>query len=276
MANSQVTLIQSIYDERSENYDNSHHGALAEAYIRTAEPRDGESVLDLACGTGLVSLLAEEKVGKSGHVVGIDISPGMLDVARRKAQQTGSKATFLQHDISDLTGLDILPPGSEGFDLITCAAALVLLPDPGQAIRHWTTWLKPGGRIVTDVAAKDVHVPSRILRRISDKLGVSLQWDESWVQDEQSLGDLLASAGLDVKTVFLTESFQERAYKAADAEEAFEKAVSSPMFRNFGDPAFREEAKRLFVEKFVEKAGPSGALIDEAKMYMAVAHKHSK
>ncbi|RAL04233.1 class I SAM-dependent methyltransferase [Aspergillus ibericus CBS 121593] len=243
MANSQVTFIQSIYDERSENYDNSHHGALADAYIRTAEPLPGESVLDLACGTGLVSLLAEEKVGRSGYVVGIDISP------------------------------DILPSGSEGFDLITCAAALVLLPDPDQAIRHWTTWLKPGGRLVTDVAAKDVHVPSRILRRISDKLGVSLQWDESWVQDEQSLGNLLGSAGLDVKTVFLTESFQERVYKLADAEEAFEKAVSSPMFGNFGNPAIRDEAKRLFVEKFAEEAGPSGVLIDEAKMYMAVARR---
>ncbi|PWY67592.1 S-adenosyl-L-methionine-dependent methyltransferase [Aspergillus sclerotioniger CBS 115572] len=270
---SQVSLIQSIYDERSENYDNSHHGALAEAYIRTAEPKDGESVLDLACGTGLVSFLAEKKVGTSGHVVGIDISPGMLDVARRKAHQAGSEVTFLQHDISHLTGLDILPPGSDGFDLITCAAALVLLPDPAQAIKNWAVWLKPGGRLVTDVAAKDVHVPSRILRRISDDLGVSLQWDESWVQDERSLGDLLASAGLAVKTLFLTKSFQDRVYKVADAGEAFDKAVSSPMFRNFGRPAIRDEAKRLFVEKFTEEAGLSGVLIDEAKMYMAVAHK---
>ncbi|OOF98412.1 hypothetical protein ASPCADRAFT_142604 [Aspergillus carbonarius ITEM 5010] len=273
---SQVSLIQSIYDERSENYDNSHHGALAEAYIHTAEPKDGESVLDLACGTGLVSFLAEKKVGPSGHVVGIDISPGMLDVAHQKGQRTGSEVTFLQHDISDLTGLDILPPGSDGFDLITCAAALVLLPDPAQAIKHWTAWLKPGGRLVTDVAAKDVHVPSRILRRISDDLGVSLQWDESWVQDERSLGDLLASAGLVVKAVFLTESFQNRVYKVTDAGEAFDKVVSSPMFRNFGDPAIRDEAKRLFVEKFVEEAGSLGVLIDEAKMYMAVAYKSSQ
>ncbi|PYH96937.1 S-adenosyl-L-methionine-dependent methyltransferase [Aspergillus ellipticus CBS 707.79] len=273
MSASHVTTIQSIYDERSEHYDNSHHGALAEAYIRTAEPKEGESVLDLACGTGLVSLLAEERVGQSGHVVGIDISDGMLDVARRKAQQAGSKATFLQHDISDLTGLDILPPGSDGFDLITCAAALVLLPNPEQAIKHWATWLKPGGRLVTDVAAKDVHVPSRILRRISDQLGQSLQWDESWVQSEQSLADLITKAGLSAKTVFLTESFQDREYKVSDAGEAFEKAVTSPMFRNFGDPAIKDEAKRLFIKKLAEEAGPSGVLLDEAKMYMGVAYK---
>ncbi|PWY69116.1 S-adenosyl-L-methionine-dependent methyltransferase [Aspergillus heteromorphus CBS 117.55] len=273
MPASHVTAIQSIYDERSESYDNSHHGVLAEAYIRAAQPKPGKGVLDLACGAGLVSLLAEEKVGKSGQIVGIDISNGMLDVARRKAQQAGSKATFIQHDISDLTGLDILPLGSEGFDLITCAAALVLLPNPEQAIKHWATWLKPGGRLVTDVAAKDVHVPSRILRRISDTLGVSLQWDESWVQSEQSLADLLARAGLDVKKVFLTESFQERRYLVADAGEAFEKAVASPMFRNFGDPAIKDRANRLFVEKFVEEAGSEGVLLDEAKMYMGIAYK---
>ncbi|PYH73252.1 class I SAM-dependent methyltransferase [Aspergillus vadensis CBS 113365] len=272
----QTSIVQSIYDERSHNYDTSHHGALAEAYIRTAAPREGESVLDLACGTGLVSFLAEQAVGKSGLVVGIDISPGMLDVARHKAQQTGSDVTFLQHDISDLSGSgleSLLPRGDEGFDLITCAAALVLLPDPGRAIRGWMRWLKPGGRIVTDVAAKDVHVPSRIFKKVSSDLGVQLVWDESWVQGEWSLRELLEGAGLVVKTVFLTDSFQDRVYHVVNAGDAFEKAVASPMFRNFGDSRVRSEAKKLFVERFAEEAGAEGVLVDEAKMYMAVAYR---
>ncbi|GKZ70990.1 hypothetical protein AnigIFM50267_006664 [Aspergillus niger] len=276
MSPSQTSIIQSIYDERSPNYDTSHHGALAEAYIRTAAPREGESVLDLACGTGLVSFLAEQAVGKSGLVVGVDISPGMLDVARHKAQQTGSNVTFLQHDISDLSGVGLermLPRGEEGFDLITCAAALVLLPDPGRAVRGWMRWLKPGGRIVTDVAARDVHVPSRIFRRISGDLGMGLVWDESWVQGEWSLRELLEGAGLVLKTVFLTESFQDRVYSVANAGEVFERAVSSPMFRNFGDSGVRDEAKRLFVKRFAEEAGAEGVLVDEAKMYLAVAYK---
>ncbi|KAL7657138.1 hypothetical protein ACMYSQ_006191 [Aspergillus niger] len=276
MSSSQTSIIQSIYDERSPNYDTSHHGALAEAYIRTAAPREGESVLDLACGTGLVSFLAEQAVGKPGLVVGVDISPGMLDVARHKAQQTGSNVTFLQHDISHLSGVGLesmLPPGEEGFDLITCAAALVLLPDPGRAVRGWMRWLKPGGRIVTDVAARDVHVPSRIFKRISGDLGMGLVWDESWVQGEWSLRELLEGAGLVVKTVFLTESFQDRVYSVANAGEVFERAVSSPMFRNFGDSGVRDEAKRLFVKRFAEEAGAEGVLVDEAKMYLAVAYK---
>lgn len=269
---SHVDLIRSIYDERSEKYDASFHGLLAEEYIRIAQPREGERVLDLACGTGLVTLLAEERVGTRGHVVGVDISGGMLDVARRKAQQTGSRAKFIQHDISDLSGVDLLPE-DEGFDLITCAAALVLLPDSQQAIKHWTTLLRPGGRLVTDVAAKDVNVPSRILGHVGGQLGLSLQWDQSWVQGEDSLETLLVEAGLRVETVFLSKTFQVREYTLAGAPRSFDQAVSSPMYRNFGDPSVREEAKRLFVERFSEEAGSSGILLDEAKMYFGVGYK---
>ena len=203
----------------------------------------------------------------------MDISEGMLGKARDKAQQMGSKVSFIQHDILDLTGLDLLPPESEGFDLITCAAALVLLPDPLQAIKHWVTLLKPGGRLVTDVAAKDVHVPSRILGRIGDRLGRSLQWDQSWVQDEGSLEMLLKDAGLHVKSVFLSKTFEVRQYEAAQAPQAFERVIASPMFRNFGDPSIKKEAKRLFIEKFTEEAGSDGVLLDEAKMYIGVAYK---
>lgn len=83
----------------------------------------------------------------------------------------------------------------------------------------------------------------------------------------------LEGAGLVVKTVFLTESFQDRVYSVADAGEVFERAVSSPMFRNFGDSGVRDEAKRLFVKRFAEEAGAEGVLVDEAKMYLAVAYK---
>ncbi|KAF9891814.1 hypothetical protein FE257_003298 [Aspergillus nanangensis] len=270
---SHVGLIKSIYDERSGQYDASFHGLLAEEYVRVAQPQSGEAVLDLACGTGLVTFLAEEKVGLRGRVVGVDISGGMLDVARRKVRVRNSNITFIEHDISDLSGLNLLPSGSEGFDLITCAAALVLIPDPLQAIRHWATLLKPGGRLVTDVAAKDVNVPSRILGRIGPRLGMSLQWDQSWVQGEDSLKALLSDSGLRVDTVFLSKTFQIREYVASGAAQTFDQVVESPMYRNFGDSSVREEARRLFVEEFTREAGPGGVLLDEAKMYIGVAYR---
>jgi SAM-dependent methyltransferase len=157
--------------------------------------------------------------------------------------------------------------------LITCAAALVLLPDPLGAIRHWASLLREGGRLVTDVAARDVHVPARIFERIGPELGLSLQWDQSWVKGEESLAELLREAGLEVERVYLSPVFQVKEHKVEQAGDLFEQAVSGPMFRNFGVGSVRDQAKRLFVERFVEEAGEEGVLVDEAKMYIGVAAK---
>ncbi|KAH1651192.1 hypothetical protein KXX59_000519 [Aspergillus fumigatus] len=253
------TTIASIYNERSTTYDAAiFHHRLAEEYIRAAAPQPGAQVLDLACGTGLVTFLAEAQVGPTGTVVGVDISEGMLEVARGKAQRTGSRVTFYQHDISNLSDLDLNPnPGGQDdgagqFDLITCAAALVLLPDPLGA---------------------DVHVPARIFEWIGPQLGLSLQWDQSWVKGEESLAGLLTEAGLEVEKVYVSPVFQVKEYRVEQAGELFEQAVSGPMFRNFGVGSVRDKAKRLFVERFVEEAGEEGVLVDEAKMYIGVAVK---
>ncbi|KAF4277306.1 hypothetical protein KXW40_003276 [Aspergillus fumigatus] len=226
-----------------------------------------------------ITFLAEAQVGPTGTVVGVDISEGMLEVARGKAQRTGSRVTFYQHDISNLSDLDLNPnPGGQDdgagqFDLITCAAALVLLPDPLGAIRSWAELLRNGGKLVTDVAARDVHVPARIFEWIGPQLGLSLQWDQSWVKGEESLAGLLTEAGLEVEKVYVSPVFQVKEYRVEQAGELFEQAVSGPMFRNFGVGSVRDKAKRLFVERFVEEAGEEGVLVDEAKMYIGVAVK---
>ncbi|KAG2016724.1 hypothetical protein GB937_006204 [Aspergillus fischeri] len=123
MPPSNPSTIASIYNERSTAYDTAtFHHRLAEEYMRAAAP-----------SPALMSTISPAARAYAG----------MLGVARGKAQRTGSRVTFYQHDISDLTDLDLNPnPGGEGegagqFDLITCAAALVLLPDPLGAIRSW-------------------------------------------------------------------------------------------------------------------------------------------
>jgi ubiquinone/menaquinone biosynthesis C-methylase UbiE len=107
--------------------------------------QDGERILDLACGTGLVALLAEGMVRAHGCVIGLDISEGMLNVARHKARGKGSRISFIQCDVSDLKSIKLLLLGYDGFDLITCVSALPLLPDPRQAIKNWVPLLKSWG-----------------------------------------------------------------------------------------------------------------------------------
>ena len=67
------------FDKRT-RYDanNTIHPAQAAELVRRAGLQPGDKVLDLACGTGLVSFLAAEKVGPAGSVIGVDISPGLL------------------------------------------------------------------------------------------------------------------------------------------------------------------------------------------------------
>jgi len=109
-------------------------------------------VVDLACGTGLVSLGAKQKVGPQGTVISVDVSQGMLKVAQRKAQRDNLEIVFVDHDITDIQALQgFLPKPAEGFDVITCASALVSLESPQRAIKDWATLLKPRGRLIMDV-----------------------------------------------------------------------------------------------------------------------------
>ncbi|KAI9845905.1 MAG: hypothetical protein M1837_004441 [Sclerophora amabilis] len=107
MAGRRVGQLAAIYDERSGSYDESFHPRLAADFIDWANLKPGENVLDLACGTGVIALHAKEKVGERGAVVGVDVSDGMLDEARRKAGQDGLDVTFMNRDMSSVTQRDL-------------------------------------------------------------------------------------------------------------------------------------------------------------------------
>ncbi|KAH0847345.1 hypothetical protein AYO21_03744 [Fonsecaea monophora] len=275
MSQSQLDVVKSMYDERSEQYDeNDVHVKQAQDYIKWAALKDGDSLLDLACGTGLVAIDAKQVVGRSGRVVGVDISEGMLNVARRKAQAAGLDIVFHNHDISDLSGLDITSKDSEGsFDVITCASALILLPDPLQAVKNWKSTLRPGGRLITDVQTKDANVVMNIFSAIAPELGETVPWHSHLWQSQQALATLMVDAGYHVDKVFETEAYARTQYHLEAAAEIFEKAVSKSMFKDFGRPDIREKARRLFVQKFTEIAGSKDIIDEETRYWVTVATK---
>lgn len=261
-----------MYDERSEQYDeNSVHVQQAQDYVAWAELKQGDSLLDLACGTGLVAWGAKRQVGSTGHVVGIDISKGMLDVARRKAKADGLEVRFIDHDISDLSDLHLLPDGSSGFDVITCASALILLPNPLQAVQNWKLLLRPGGRIITDVQTKDANVVMNIFASIAPQVGESVQWEGQRWQSQQTLADVMTEAGLDVQKALETRAYATTHYDLDQAHELFDQAVSKAMFKNFGREAIRQQARSLFVDKFAEMAGSARSIDEETRYWVVVA-----
>lgn len=272
MPQQHLDSVRSLYDERSEQYDeNEVHVRQAHDYLEWAQLNEGESVLDLACGTGHVALGAKRVVGPSGHVVGIDISEGMLNVARRKAKADGVEVQFITHDISDLSSLNILPKGSRGFDVITCASALILLPDPLQAVRHWKTLLSPGGRLITDVQTKDANVVMNIFAIIAPKVSEVLPWDARRWQSQDVLEQLVVDAGLNVQKTFVTRVYATTHYACAMSQHIFDQAIAKPMFKSFGREAIRDKAKALFMEHFAQAAGPTGVIDEECRYWVIIA-----
>ena len=128
----------------------AHYEALWQAQLATAQQalltmaalRPGEQVLDVACGTGLVSFDAAQAVQPAGHVLGIDLSDRMVDAARRHAAPS---LAFARMDAEQLE----LPDAS--FDVVLCALGLMYMPEPEQALREMRRVLRPGGRMVSAV-----------------------------------------------------------------------------------------------------------------------------
>jgi SAM-dependent methyltransferase len=100
----------------------------------------GESVLEVGCGTGAVTLPLAEAVGEHGRVVGVDISEPMLDLARRRVDESGL------HTITLLLGdAQVLVFPQAAFDIVTSRMGVMFFADPVAAFRNIGRALKPGG-----------------------------------------------------------------------------------------------------------------------------------
>jgi ubiquinone/menaquinone biosynthesis C-methylase UbiE len=103
--------------------------------------RSGERVLDVACGTGLVTFRAARSVGAEGHVPGTDLSGGMVAAAGARAAAEGvANVSFERMDA------EALPLPDAGFDLALRALGLMYMPDPERALREMRRVLRRGGR----------------------------------------------------------------------------------------------------------------------------------
>jgi ubiquinone/menaquinone biosynthesis C-methylase UbiE len=140
------------WDLASTDYDPLWQEQLAPArnwMLSSAALAPGEKVLDLACGTGLVTLAAAASVGPDGSVLGTDISGQMVAVARQRAiEQQVSNVTFERMDAETLDFPDAT------FDVVLCSLGLMYVPDPERAVREWRRVLRPGGRVAMAVWGK--------------------------------------------------------------------------------------------------------------------------
>lgn len=270
-----------MYDRRASNYDDSHHPSFAQNFVQHVPLQPGDKVLDLACGTGLITFLAADKVGPTGAVVGVDISSGMLDVAQKKlsSRDGGANITFHEHDITRLDEISSLVEQKGTFSAITIASALVLLHDPAEAIASWLPYMKPGGYLVTDVPHPQNWLHMSLIELVARHMKLHFPYHRIWASEENSLRSLLSTAGLEVTSYSFVEcvGYHEKAYSLDDADEWFNKAVSSipEVSRLFEDEALHEEAQRLYRGEWAKVAAKDplghGRAIDVDGVYVAVA-----
>ncbi|MCU4926117.1 methyltransferase domain-containing protein [Halobacteria archaeon AArc-dxtr1] len=147
----------------------------ADRLIETSEVQAGDRVLDVACGTGIVTRRAASRVGESGAVVGLDINNGMLAVAAETAVETQPSIEWQQGDATDL------PFPDESFDIVCCQQALQFFDDPVAAVEEMRRVLTPGGCVALSVWRPLDYNPAYVVladaleHHISDEAGTMMR-----------------------------------------------------------------------------------------------------
>jgi arsenite methyltransferase len=125
------------------------------------ELRSGERVVDVGCGAGLDSLIAAKKVGPEGHVIGVDMTPSMLQKAREAAKEVGLENVEFREGYAEE-----LPIVDGWADVVISNGVLNLMPDKSAALEEMSRVLKPDGRLQIGDILVQKAVPESAKRKI--------------------------------------------------------------------------------------------------------------
>ena len=122
----------------------------AEKLVHLSSPSPGSTILDVACGTGIIARTAASKVGSDARVTGFDLNPQMLDKASEMAEREGLEIDWQQGDAGDL------PFEDNQFDHLFCQQAMQFFPEPQQVLKEMQRVLKPGGTLALNIL-RSIH-----------------------------------------------------------------------------------------------------------------------
>jgi arsenite methyltransferase len=129
--------------------------------IMLADLQPGETVIDLGSGGGIDSFLAGKRVGDTGRVIGVDMTPQMIDRAR------ANKARLGAHNVEFRLGeIEHLPVADNSADVVISNCVINLAPDKSQVLRDAYRALKPGGRLAISDIVTDRPMPDALREKL--------------------------------------------------------------------------------------------------------------
>jgi ubiquinone/menaquinone biosynthesis C-methylase UbiE len=272
------TAITEFYDARAPNYDNEpggFHTNLAKDIIALASgfvPFPPVKILDLCCGTGLVTFAARSHFGPGTLIHGVDLSTVSLNIAQKKAKEAGDdRIQFFEGSATDLAKLNL---EEESYDLIICCSALVLLGgDLTAVLRDWSGYLKQGGILIFDVPAPGTQILSALASEVMATRGAPAV-DRGEVDGEGRVRELIKKSGLKVKDVVNTRVYKTDILRVEEAEEKWRGMVKHKIYDVSAlSQNEQDEARIEFVRQVRQKVGKNSVLKDDYRLVVGIAAK---
>jgi ubiquinone/menaquinone biosynthesis C-methylase UbiE len=180
---SQMEKMVDSYDSYMRKITFGRENKLREMTVDLAQVKSGDSVLEIGCGTGTLTLAAKHKAGPSGKVYGIDIIPGMIELSRQKAANAKLDVAF------QLGSIDNIPFPDNQFDVVMCSFMIFHMSEAvrRKGIEEIYRVLKPEGQLMV----LDLNLPDRHVTRALVKLFLGFMFEH----DLKELIPLMEASG---------------------------------------------------------------------------------